>query len=209
MSGRDEQLRHLLRDADPANEAQELGTAEVARLRRTVLGAAERGPRAWMPPSTIALAFAAALAAVVFGLALWRVDLMRRREPRDDRAAASLPMQTPNRRDGGPASMAPHLSSAAGSTSAAAAAPGAASALTTSPTAARAEVAMVHRGASEGPRTAPRSSPRVIHSPAASAPVETVAAAQPPSEPQQPYQLQLTAPGGTRIVWLLSSSSGR
>lgn len=217
MNERDERLRRLLRDADPAREAPELGAAEVARLRRTVLGAAEREPRAWLSRPTLSWAFAAAVAAIVVGLALWRLDLTWKPATGEDRTASAVPAQTPSSRHAAPASTARDASlNTAGSSTVATTKPGGPPVLTTSATGAHAEVASAHRsGTNQGPRIGPRSSPRATHSPAstaepsAAAPPETIAAAQPPSEPQQPYQLQLTAPGGTRIVWLLTSSSGR
>ncbi len=214
MNEQNGRLRHLLRDADPARDAPELVTAEAARLRRTVLGALEREPRAWPSRPAIAWALAAALAAAVTGLALWRFDATRKAAPREDRAATSVPMRTPKTRHDGPPPAAREASRASeGTAIAATTTSGRPSLPTTAATPARAEVAAVPRHrAHEGPRTGPRSSPPAIQSPAPpgeTAPTETLAAAQPASEPRQPYQLQLTAPGGTRIVWLLTSSSGR
>ena len=216
MNARDERLRQLLRDADPAREAAELGADEMARLRRTVVGAAEREPQPWLPRPAIALAFAAAMAAIVVGLALWRFDLAWKSMPDEDRAATSLRTPKPSSHHGARPSTTREVppTPGAGSTIAAITTAGSASVLTTSATATRAEGASAHRNRAREPRTSPRSSPRAIDSPpagtpAAGAAAETIAATQPASEPQRPYQLQLTAPGGTRIVWVLTSSSGR
>lgn len=216
MNGRQEgdaRLRRLLREADPAYGAPELDAAEVARLRRTVLGATEREPRSWLPWPAASLAFAAALAAVVVGLALWRSDLAWKPAPGENRAATSLAAQTPSTLHTEEPSPAREVSptSETRSTMAATGTTGRPPAPTA---AARVDVETIHRSrTNEAMRSSRRSPPRAIDSTTATptdpAPAETVAAAQPASEPPQPYQLQLTAPGGTRIVWLLTSSSGR
>lgn len=217
MNGRDERLRHLLRDADPAREVPELGTDDVTRLRRTVLGAVDREERTRSARPSFALAIAAAMAAVVCGLALWRIGLEWKSTPNGDRATASVrPLVPSGHHDARPSTTREALPTAsAGATTAATATPGSSSVPTTSATTGRAELVSAHRNTtSREPRASPQSSPRAIDSlpaglTAETAPAETVAAAQPVSEPPQPYQLQLTAPGGTRIVWLLTSSSGR
>jgi len=215
MNERGEQLRRLLRAADPAREASELAAGEVARLRRTVLSAVDAEKRHWLARPSFAVAFAAATAAVVVGLALWRFGLTWKATATDERAATSVRPQTPTTHHGARAATTRETSpvGSAGVSAAATATPGSSSVPAGPATAERAAVASARRNTtSRGPRTGPRSSPRATHSPAAAAepaPAETVAAAQPRNESQQPYQLQLTAPGGTRIVWLLTSSSGR
>ena len=203
MNGRDERLRELLRDADPARQAPEVGAAEVARMRRTVLSAVHREERPWSARPSFALACAAAMAAVVLGLALWRFGLTWK--PTADEHRAARPSTTPGASP----------TTSARSATVSAAKPRSPSVAATSAAAAHAELASAGRStATAAARARRRSSGRAIDSAPArpsidTAPAETMAAAQPASEPQPPYQLQLTAPGGTRIVWLLGSSSGR
>ena len=87
MNERGEQLRRLLRAADPAREASELAAGEVARLRRRVLSAVDAEKRHWLARPSFALAFAAATAAVVVGLALWRFGLTWKATANDEGAA--------------------------------------------------------------------------------------------------------------------------
>jgi len=219
MSERDERLRQLLRDADPAREVPELAADDVTRLRRTVLSAVDREERPWSPRPSFALAFAAATAAVVLGLALWRFGLTWKSAPNEDRAASSVGPQMPSGHYATRPSTTQEASPAASASSTTASTatrrnPSVAAAAGSAATG-HAELASAHHdAATEETLTRRRGSERAIDSARAGATTETaraetLAAAQPASEPQQPYQLQLTAPGGTRIVWLLTSSSGR
>src|SRR5262245_20950393 len=99
MNARNERLRQLLREADVAREVPELDANEVARLRRAVLTAADREERSWLARPGVALAFAAVMAAVVVGFALWRFDLAWKSSPRSERAAASSRTQTRSSHD--------------------------------------------------------------------------------------------------------------
>ena len=200
MKARDERLRQLLRDADPARTAPELGADEVARLRRAVVGGVEHATFPWWARPGFAFALAAAVAIVVLGLALWRFETPREPVPSDRRTAASPATPLPRDRNAVQpvpdrvASARPSARQPAGTRRGVPATPA------------------IGRDTARRPspsRRPTQSPPQPVAPPAASTPTETVAAAVPASEPQQPYQLQLTAPGGTRIVWLLTSPSGR
>ncbi|HEV8631515.1 MAG TPA: hypothetical protein VGV61_14455 [Thermoanaerobaculia bacterium] len=181
QSSRDDRLRALLRDADPAAGAPPLPPADLARIRRAAHAALVAPLRSfgWRP---LAWAAVAALVLLAVGLAA-----LGRREratlaPQTTVAAAAARPSAPVASD---AAAAPTV----------AAAPVAAPAAGATP---RADRQTSHPTA-PFPRTRPIRHPRPA---AASAAVAAVAAAP-------PRQIQLTTPGGTRIVWVLEPSPGR
>ncbi|HEV8240842.1 MAG TPA: hypothetical protein VGS57_15865 [Thermoanaerobaculia bacterium] len=225
MKSRNERLRQLLREADPAPDAGELGAGEVQRLRRAMLAAAKSDARPRLARPAYALAFAAAVAAVVAGVALSRFDARRRSSPHDVRTASSsrhadvarAGVQPPRL---GETTSSPDASQALAALHGTAGSPSSPAASSPAPMGADHRAGLHTPSGTSGsgqhaPRAIDSTTLAAIHPPSTAvapsdvAPVESVAAVRPASEPQQPYQLQLTAPGGTRIVWLLTDPSGR
>jgi hypothetical protein len=211
MNERDERLRELLRAADAAAEAPELGEGEVAWMRQRVLRAAsevpprKRAARAWV------LAGATALLALAIGLALTRMPDTRDASPARGGAPSRAEVSTPQLPPSRPASgdvQAASPSSAKRPNSSAPARPRAAA-----ESAERAPTQLASRG-SDGDNGAARvrtdsraARPARSHTNAGeSAPPEVTIAQAAPE--RQPYQLQLTAPGGTKIVWVLTADNG-
>ena len=196
MSGRDEALRRLLRDADPARDAAELPAVDVARLRRSVLRPTARETRRPLAPLAWAAALAAVVLALAIGLALSRTPPPPEASPNRLHASASPPGIAPPRR---PAN--DHLSS---TTATAPTLPRAGDASRPRLAASSGSARIHHR------RSQPvsRARQQIASPPSTAMPAEEVVATQTAPE-QPPYQLQLTAPGGTRIVWLLTNPSGR
>jgi hypothetical protein len=194
MNERDRRLRALLRDADPVVGAPELSPEDAARMRRSAMAAAtERRPSGFAAPAwRVALAVAAAAAlAVGLGLLLQRErSSVGAASPARD---ASLPRPQP-----------PHEATVA---TAAAPRPSPEPPTHAEPLSPRTAAAAAPRARGDEPAPAVRRERPATRS----EPATTVASAtiSSPAKPQ-PYQLQLTTPGGTRIVWVLEpGSSGR
>ncbi len=214
MNERDERLRELLRAADPAAEAPELGEGELAWMRQRVLRAAEEQParrraaRAWV------LAGAAALVALAIGMVITRIFDMREAPPARGgaplRAAVSTPRPSPSRPASGkfqtatPPSSAKKPGSSASPRRRTAAEPAERTATQLASRASDGDSGDARPRLRTGSRAArpTRSHTNV----GASAPPEVTIARAVPE--RQPYQLQLTAPGGTKIVWVLTADNG-
>ena len=212
MNARDRRLRELLRAADPARDAAELSAAEVARMRRSVLAVADAETRSCLAWPTLAFAVAAVVA-LALSVVLWRTTAL-------PESTASGAQATTSSGDPAPASKAVQQSSPRPTPLAARSVVAA----TPRPTP---DVPLLEAAAPSAPhRSAPStrrratttadartddrrdlSAPREAPSPTDPTAPDTVVAAQPEREPR-PYQIQLTAPGGTRIVWLLTAPSG-
>lgn len=197
-TSREERLRALLRAADPATAEPELRPEEVAAIRRTILDQA-RGPgasRSWerltTPTWRLALAVAT-LAALALGLAV----LLRSARPAPAVREASGP-GTGMARPSTVPSPAPHAPSH----------PSAGAPVAPPPVDRLAGRVPPAEDATTGPapRKEPFSPPAPVVEPPSAPPLDKVADAAAPT--QRPIQLQLTAPGGTRIVWVFEPSTG-
>lgn len=210
VNERDERLRELLRAADPAADAPELGEGDVAWMRQRVLRAAGEVPsrkkaaRAWM------LAGAAALIALAVGLVLYRTVAGPRTAatPRGDslQADASPPARSLAPRETNDEEPAARPSRVIGGGGAPAPAPATTEGSAVPP------VELASRASEDAGTKGSRARPSNAASHRRRAPAEpaprpmTIAQA---SREREPYQLQLTAPGGTRIVWVLTADNGR
>jgi hypothetical protein len=192
----DHRLVELLRDADPAADAAELTDAEARAIRRAALRALPVRRPSWLATPAWSAAIAAAVVAL---LAVGIVVALRNVTPPPEAArqaggSATVPRVPPT------VPVAPRDATA--SVSETPSAPGAA---TSAPPAG--EPTRVARRASRrdaADATASRPGSRPVP-PGATRPVVEVAAVAPPERP--PVQLQLTAPGGTRIVWILGPAA--
>lgn len=175
MNTNDERLRGLLREADPAAEDPGLAPEEVQAMRRAVLTAVPEPRRRWIPLAALA---GSALAALILAMMLLR--------PAPE-APAAPPLQ--------PARLAERPS----------------------PTPAPAPVEPVAVAVAEEAEKL-RETPRKQHWRPEPAPVAIAEAAPeatpelPPIEPEvettiaaETRQIQFSTPGGTRIIWVLTS----
>lgn len=176
---RDRALRQLLQDTDPAANA-ELPPADVERLRRQVLAAAEERQRqrffAWMGSWQPALAAAGLAALVVLALLLAR------------QAPSPNPTLNPE----------PRLAEHEPTTSAPS--PGADP---TPPTTTLQEAASQEATTTKRQRRAHRPQAQLASMAEPGSVMAVTASAQPAAHRQQ--QIQFQSPGGTRIIWLLNS----
>ncbi len=195
-AAREEALRALLRAADPAAAARELSAVELARLRRATLDALRqrRRARATMPRRAVALA-AAALVALALGTLVraHHATAMRpeRGAKRANASSGTFPAASPS----------PVALSTAQSASTLPTPPGAAAPAGTRPTA-----STRGRGSRRGRPSRPSpvgEGPRL----ASALPAATAAQGIAPSRDPLPFQIQLTTPGGTRIVWVLDPAT--
>ncbi len=210
MNERDERVRELLRAADPAAHAPELGEGDVSWMRQRVLRAASEVPSRKRAERAWALAGAAVLLALAVGLVLYRAM----QEPRTAaaprgaslRADASPSTDVPARLETSDEKPARHPSRVANGGVAPAPAPATAEGSATHPVELASHAADNAGDGAPSPSTA---APHRRRAPAAAeAAPRAVTIAQAPRE-REPYQLQLTAPGGTRIVWVLTADNGR
>lgn len=186
-SGREERLRAVLRQGDPAGTEPGLAPEEVRRMRRAILAApAETAePRRggfWLP----ALATAAAAALILaLTLGLWRVHTH----------SAVRPLETGRQAVAVPEPAIPEEMAA--------------------PPAAVPAPPTDHLPAQAPRRPRPRrpalEPARLASAPEASPipdvePDSFLAPDEPPAEPPL-RQVQLEAPGGTRVIWMLSTES--
>jgi hypothetical protein len=184
----DHRLVELLRDADPAADAAELTDAEARAIRRAALRALPVRRPSWLATPAWSAAIAAAVVAL---LAVGIVVALRNVTPPPEAArqasgSATVPRVPPTLR------VAPADATASVPE-------------TSAPPAG--EPTRVARRASRrdaADATASRPGSRPVP-PGATRPVVEVAAVAPPERP--PVQLQLTAPGGTRIVWILGPAA--
>ena len=165
---RDERLRRLLREADPAADDAELSREEVREMRRTVLSAIPETRRRWGLVPILAGA-AAAILALLLGLTTWL-----------DSGSPTAPSRQPPRvavRPGkSPVPVVPV------------------------PPAAPTTRASSERATAQTSATPRRRTPRRRPSaPKASIPEPTVIAEA------ETHQIQFSTPGGTRIIWVLTS----
>ena len=184
---RDDRLRALLRDADPAAGAPPLPPADLAHIRQAASAALAAPARSlgWRP-----FAWAATAAVVLLALGFAIAGRQERVAPAPQVAAAAPVQSSPRPVAGASSAAMPAVPAAAAATLAAEAAPRA-TRHPSRPASGRATAPLVGRQ-------------RLAASPsaAAAATVATVTTAP-------PRQIQLTTPGGTRIVWVLESSPGR
>ena len=159
---RDERLRRLLREADPADGETGLTTEEVRAMRRTVLTAIPDRIRRFVPSPVLAGAVVAALAAI---LLLW---LGRDHAPVSPRESARVATTAP------PPRPAPVPKAAAKPST---------------------DVAVAERTSSG---TAREKRSREKRRPAP----ETLANL---NERPRARQIQFSTPGGTRVIWILTS----
>lgn len=210
MNERDERLRELLRAADPAQEVPELGEGEAAWMRQRVLRAAEEQPARRRTAGAWVLAGTLAVLAIAIGLVLLRTTPPA--SPAAQQGASLQADTTPSERTspartGGNPRVATHSSRADTVVSRPSPAP---------PNDAAPAAALASRGDDGVDARASRVGPRTTN-PTRRRPLTDVTAEATPREAviaqarveRQPYQLQLTAPGGTRIVWVLTADNGR
>ncbi|HEX9945318.1 MAG TPA: hypothetical protein VGG03_25185 [Thermoanaerobaculia bacterium] len=165
---RDERLRRLLREADPAADEPRLTLEEVREMRRTVLTAAPEPRRRWLAIPVLSGAAAAVLAAAV-ALTMWPGPPEPPVPPKETPRVAAVPRTAPAPVPAAPAELAT----------------------------AAAEKAERSRPALELPRSrATKRRPSVHRTPSLP---ETA-----PEEPET-QQVQFSTPGGTRIIWVLTS----
>lgn len=168
---RDEQLRRLLRQADPADGETELTTEERREMRRAVLTAAPEPRRRFALSPALAGAAVAVLAAIVV-LVLWP----------DQEHPASQPSRQPTRLAAAPS----HPP-----------APRALPATEPSPSTHQPAVQRKVSGAAHEKRS-------VRKHRAAPPPPETTTTMMAEVEPRT-RQIQFSTPGGTRVLWILTS----
>ena len=175
---RDERLRELLRETDAARHETPLTAEEIRGMRRAVLTAVPESPRRLAPsPALAGLAMAAALAVLVI-LMLWP-----RSEP--SRPARQTASKAPVEKPAAPPR--PPMIPGAGTS-------------VEDQAAVRPETAVAERRVPVRPRRADRSERgRSAESP----PVAEVAAAVPDEIDRR--QVQFSTPGGTRVIWILTS----
>jgi hypothetical protein len=167
---RDERLRRLLREADPAADDPGLTIEEAREMRRTVLTAVPEPRRRWLAVPALAGAAVAALA-VALALAMWQ-----------GQESPTVPPKAPNRIAAVPRTEPVPAAPAEPQTPAVRATP--------------------ERPPAEAPKPPRRRPPRRKRS-GHRAPVSTpMAAAVVASET---HQIQFATPGGTRIIWVLTS----
>jgi hypothetical protein len=168
---RDERLRRLLRDSDPAGGETGLTTEEVQPIRRKVLTAAPETRRHWLQSPALA---GAALAALILAVA-WA--MWPSRPDMNVRATAGVPSGTQQ------ALVVPPGTTAG---SPAASAPGG-------------EGVVAEKSAAPPPG---ENRPRRIRKPtrAPTSPEPDQVAAQ-----VEERQIQFSTPGGTRVIWILTS----
>jgi hypothetical protein len=210
MSDRDDRLRELLRDTDPARGVPELGEGETAWLRQRVLRAA-RERRAPLPRRAWVLAGAAALLALAIGLLQTTVVDRPGAPPAPPRAPARAersPHQGPSStRRGADGQLAPPSLQAASAT---ASEPHSARPATDATPTAELAARGAHEVAAAASRPQPSAKPPARRHPRATGDgAEREPAIAQAAVEHHPYQLQLTAPGGTRIVWVLAADNGR
>jgi hypothetical protein len=164
---RDERLRRLLREADPAADDPGLSLEEVREMRRTVLSAVPELRRQWglLP---ILAGTAVAILMLVLGLMLRPGSLPA--APREPQQVATVPRTFP-----APVSEAP--------------------AQTETPTVRVPQEKTVQTA--EVPRRRPARRRPSGHRVAVPAPTVIAEA--------ETHQIQFSTPGGTRIIWVLSS----
>lgn len=182
MNEKDELLRALLRQGDPAGDDPGLTREEAGRMRRAILTAAPEPRRrpVWLP--VVAIGGVAAVTALTLAvpLGLWR-------------ARTDLPVhETVRRADAVPTP--PAL------TSSPVPAPPPSLAVSDSP-----EAAPAARPRSRHTRRAATSGPVRLASFPAPPPVPEPAPPSPAEENEEPArQIQFSTPGGTRVIWVLS-----
>ena len=187
--GHSDRLVELLRDADPAAGVPELTAAQVEALRRAALRALpdETSGSRPFPVWSVVLA-AAAVALVALGLVF--AFHLTAPEVNDVRQAREAPIEPAAHETPSPA-MAPTVP------------PMVARALPASSPAASEGAVPLRSPAPRRPRREPATpEPRLADVGTANA-AETEGVV--PTEQRHPVQIQLTAPGGTRIVWVLAS----
>ena len=190
-----EPWRSALREGDPAHGAPDLDPQEVARMRRAVLAAAQEKaekPRLlpWLSPAWGGAIVAAA--ALLLALGLWW--LPNREEPASERIAVHVPAPVPQSPPALPSVPAP---------SAAEPAPGPEAPIAAAPELAPPPPAL--------PPAPPVPEPEAEMALAEAALGETVELdwSDVPAEPalaegeDLPRHVQLTTPGGTRVIWVL------
>jgi hypothetical protein len=168
---RDERLRGLLREADPAAGEPGLPPEEVQAMRRAVLTSIPEPRRRWVPIAALA---GSALAALILALTLLSPDAERpAAPPRPPARVAEKPRSAP----------VPVLPPA--------------------PEPVVQEPENPRETPTQRKRPAPESAPVVL---------ADTAPALPPEEPEveatiaaETRQIQFSTPGGTRIIWVLTS----
>lgn len=165
---RDERLRRLLREADPAADDPGLSLEEVREMRRTVLSAVPETRRRWGLVPVLA-GMAVAILMLVLGLLMQRG--FPTATPREPQRVATAPRTLP-----APVSEAPAQTEAP--------------AVRVTPEKTMAPTAKVPRRRPAKRRPSARRAP--VPEPTMIAEAET-------------HQIQFSTPGGTRIIWVLSS----
>lgn len=200
MSRKDSQTvelwRSALREGDPALGAPDLDPQEVARMRRAVLAAAEGGARKPRLLPGLTPAWGGALAAAVaLLLALAIVWLPNREEPQPERIAELPPMASPAPRPA-PAPLPVEEAAPAPAAPASPVAPGVPAPLPVPASAAPEEEAEM--ALAEAPAIEPAEE-EIAELDWSGFPAEPAVAAV----EDLPRQMQLTTPGGTRVIWVL------
>lgn len=177
MNTNDERLRDVLRGADPATGEPGLAPEEVQAMRRAVLTAVPEPRRRWIPIAALA---GSALAALILALMLLAPDPEGPAvPPRQPKRMAERPSPTP-------------------------------------PVPAPVEPVMVAKEPEEPPREtraprqrpAPKTAPLAVAEAAPEATPEPVVPIAPEAETAiaaETRQIQFSTPGGTRIIWVLTS----
>jgi hypothetical protein len=184
-----DRLVELLRDADPAAGIPELTSAQVEALRRAAFRALPDETSGSRPFSVWSVVLAAAAVALV-ALGLVFAIHLTAPEANDVRQAHEAPMEPAAHGNPSPAT-APTVT------------PMVARALPAPSPAASEGAEPLRSPAPRRPRREPATpEPRLADVGTAS---PTEAEGVVPTEQRHPVQIQLTAPGGTRIVWVLAS----
>ena len=196
-----EPWRSALREGDPALGAPDLDPQEVARMRRAVLAAAQEEPQKqrlfpWLTPAL----GGAIVAAAALLLALGLVGLPNREEPAPERIAVHAPGPVPQAPPALPPVPAPPVAERAMPEPEA----------TTTAAAAAAEPAPPPSSLPPAPApAAPEPEAEMALAEAALSETVELDWSGVPAEPALaegealPRHVQLTTPGGTRVIWVL------